>query len=829
MASPNDFLQKIAWSFQPSGNPLTLQSKALEAQLYEASGHVTLTGPKLDGSPNVIRLAPPFVQTSAGTFPLGQVVSSASIVDGLELRQRVGQSEIGTRLTFAAEGVLRFEVVDWNGLIPERAAISGASDSSEHFFGLGERFDSLDQATKKVKIITFDHPGNKGGHSYLVAPWFVSSRGYGFHLDTTVESNFDLRATAANRFVIDFPLPSKPAPVLRFQVVYGPLLTDVLSRYTGLTGRPGSVPPFAFGPWISSDFWRTGGEVRFAVGEFRRRDIPASAFVFDSPWARSYNDFRFNEDQFSDAKDAAHPGFANTAEMMTFLSRQGLKVICWMTPMINRTSVNPEEVRGLNPGQSPNYDEGAKNGYFVRDPKQDAPLNVKWWKGQGAAIDFTNPLARDWLTHQLRALLKATEVETADGGTESAVGGFKTDDGEALTDPKGSHDSGEYIPLRARYSDGRTGQEMRNGYCLEYLKTVWNVLGDKGLVFARSGFAGAQAFPACWAGDNQPHFGDDNGLPSVIVAGVSAAMSGFAIWGHDIGGYQNSSFSPVSPANLFMRWTQFGCFSPIMQMHRQVHRANNRQYPWGYGQQAEDNYRFYAKLRIRLFPYIYTYAQEATTTGLPIIRPLVLLHQDDPVTFNVGHTYQFGNEFLVAPILAPNATHRDVYLPRGVWFDYWTSERHTGQTTLTWTNPNQAQFPLFVREGAMIPMLINDAQTLCEPNYVNNSGITTPGNGLEFLIYPADKASFRMFDGTQIVCRISGGTRQITLDSPQRTVVLRIFGPQPVSVQLDDTILPRLDDPAAFDAAQSGWRFDGAVGFALVKLAHAGGFSNISW
>ena len=164
--------------------------------------------------------------------------------------------------------------------------------------------------------------------------------------------------------------------------------------------------------------------------------------------------------------------------------------------------------------------------------------------------------------------------------------------------------------------------------------------------------------PGCWAGDNEPNFGEQNGLPSVIVAGLSAAMSGFSIWGHDVGGYQNSNFSSVSPADLFIRWTQFGCFSPIMQMHRQVNGANLRQYPWGYPEAGEtiadnralDNYAFYATLHTRLFPYIYTYAKQSNQTGLPIIRPLVLIHPDDPKTFGIQHAYYFGADLLVAPV-----------------------------------------------------------------------------------------------------------------------------------------------------------------------------------
>ena len=160
-----------------------------------------------------------------------------------------------------------------------------------------------------VDILTFDNPGNKGDRSYKVAPWFISTRGYGFHLDSTARSTFDMRDGAAGRYVVTNHFRS-----LAFQVVYGPALTDVLSRYTGLTGRPSLPPPFAFGPWISSDIWRDGGEVRYAVDKFRERGIPVSAFVFDSPWEISYNDFKFNipaagfHDTDPEKTQFGHPG-----------------------------------------------------------------------------------------------------------------------------------------------------------------------------------------------------------------------------------------------------------------------------------------------------------------------------------------------------------------------------------------------------------------------------------------------------------------------------------------------------------------------------------------
>jgi alpha-glucosidase (family GH31 glycosyl hydrolase) len=440
---------------------------------------VEIAGPDLAGNAhaNAVHIAPAAVHTAGGEVLLGAVKALTAIPQGLELKQQAGTATVTTRLTFPHDGVMRYEVVDFGGLAPIATAIAAPSPATEHFYGFGEKFDSFDQAGKRVRILTFDDPGVKTDHAYKVSPWFISTRGYGLHLDSSAESFFDMRAGVTDRYVVTNLFPS-----LKVNFVYGPKLTDVLSRYTAYTGRPPLPPAWTFGVRISSDVWRSGGEVRYAVEQFRTRGIPASAFVFDSPWETAYNDFRFNLTQFAkdDTIDGEHfAGFASLAEMMTFFQTNGLKVMCWMAPFVN-TSSNSENIPGQNLGRASNYDPAASQGFFVRASAGGPPLVVPWWKGKGSPVDFTSAGARQWLTAQLKDLVTTSVVTTRNGGTEPVIAGFKTDDGETTNGPN------VYIPVTAHYADGRTGVEMRNAYCLEYHRTVASVLGQDGVLFARS-------------------------------------------------------------------------------------------------------------------------------------------------------------------------------------------------------------------------------------------------------------------------------------------------------------------------------------------------------
>jgi len=781
----------------------------LEARIYKDSSRISLVGPDLAGNPlaNAITFSPPLVKINGRWCTLGRVLTSTAVNHGLEVVQQLSTTSVVARLTFVAEGVMRYEVVDWGGLPVEETAVAAASNPGEHFYGFGEKFNQFDQAGKLVHILTFDKAGDKQDSSYKVVPWFISTRGYGFHLDSSAESWFDMRAGYNDRFVVTNLFPS-----LKFNVVYGPQLTDVLSRYTGYTGRPPTPPAWAFAPWLSSDIWRTGGEVRYVVTKYRALGIPGSVFVFDSPWEVGYNDFTWNMTQFGadgTYEGTNYAGFNSPGDMMTFLRTNGFKVVCWLTPFINTDSTGRGEVAGQNLGPSSNYAAAAASNYFVRASVGGPPLVAHWWKGAGSPVDFTNPNARQWLAAQLSNLVAQS------GGV---IGGFKTDDGES-----GSSDGNVYIPTNAYYFDGRTGVEMRNGYAPVYERTVWSVLGTNGILWARSGFTGSQAYPACWAGDNQPNFGK-NGLAGVVVAGQSAAMSGFAIWGSDIGGYQDSpKIWSSTPANLFERWTQFGALSPIMQMHRQV--RSNRQYPWSFGDEGTANYLFYAQLHTALFPYLYTCAQQCSTSGLPILRPLVLMNQTDPNTYGLQHTYLLGDDLLVAVVVTNLATTRSVYLPAGNWYDFFTQQRFSGGRNITWSNANQTRLPLLVREGAILPMISTNVLSLCDAAYVGNPGIATWDGSLQFLVYPTTNSSFTVYDGTGLQCQTTGSALTLLLSSRPRPVLLKVFAPQPSGARYDGASLTQFMKAADFAQTTQGWFYDGS--FVQVKFNHQGGSGRV--
>jgi alpha-glucosidase/alpha-D-xyloside xylohydrolase len=155
--------------------------------------------------------------------------------------------------------------------------------------------------------------------------------------------------------------------------------------------------------------------------------------------------------------------------------------------------------------------------------------------------------------------------------------------------------------------------------------------------------------------------------------------------------------------------------------------------------------RKYLELRYRMLPYLYSTVHECATTGMPIMRALWLHFPDDPKAVECGDQYLWGKNVLVAPVVEKGATSRRVYLPRGAWYDFWTSERVEGGREIK-RAVNLETMPLYVREGSILPLgpvKQFTGERIDEPLSVS----IYPGADGSFLLYEDDGASFNYRKG----------------------------------------------------------------------------------
>jgi len=169
-----------------------------------------------------------------------------------------------------------------------------------------------------------------------------------------------------------------------------------------------------------------------------------------------------------------------------------------------------------------------------------------------------------------------------------------------------------------------------------------------------------------------------------------------------------------------------------------------RHEPWVFGDRVEKICRDYIELRYQLLPYLYTLFWEAATTGTPILRPLLYHFPNDPKTYTLYDQVLLGASFMAAPIYRPGVEYRAVYLPEGVWYDWWTGERYQGATHILAHAPLE-RMPLYVRAGAIIPMAPVMQHVDEQPLDLLRLRIW-PGTG-EFTLYEDDGQTFEYQSG----------------------------------------------------------------------------------
>ncbi|KAJ5721043.1 Alpha-xylosidase [Penicillium malachiteum] len=524
----------------------------------------------------------------------------------------------------------------------------------EKVYGLGERFGPLVKNGQTVDIWNEDG-GTSSELAYKNIPFYMSSKGYGVFVNHPGKVSLEVQSERTTRVNI-----SVPGEEVEYFVVYGETPKDVLRRYTAMTGRPGLVPSWSYNLWLTTSFTTQYDEqtVTGFLDGFKERDIPLGVFHFDCFWMKSYQwcDFDFDEEMFPDAG-----GYMNR------LKERGLKISVWINPYVGQAS--------------PLFEEGKKNGYFIK--RIDGSVwQWDFWQAGMAVVDFTNPAACSWYSSHLERLM------------ELGVDSFKTD-------------FAERIPTKGiKYHDGADPERMHNYYALLYNRIVYETLNNRvghnqGLLFARSTAPGGQKYPVHWGGDCESTF---EAMAESLRGGLSLMLSGYIFWASDIGGFEGTP-----PPALYKRWVQFG----LLSSHSRLHGSSSFRVPWIYGEDCSAVLRDCVKRKILLTPYILQEALRGQQDGAPIMRPLFLEFPDDLNTYSIDTQYMFGPNLLVAPVFSEEG-EVTFYVPyvEGAgngkwvsWFDHtkfyeagrWYTETHDFDT-----------LPILVRPGSvtlMNPML----------------------------------------------------------------------------------------------------------------------------
>ncbi len=596
----------------------------------------------------------------------------------------------------------------------------------EHFFGFGERMDFLDRRGKSLTLNVGRGAGLPhiiGAYNILEAnycpiPFFMSTAGYGLFFHNAYPTKWNMGSERKDAFSF-----SAQGGEMDYYFMLGPKFPAIVSQYTMLTGRAPLMPKAAYGLHLgkySGGAWgyeqyTSDAYVLALARRMRELGIPVDLLWLDSTWrifgdvgGKGATSFEWRE-TFKDPKGMFDSLYAMHFKMV------GLH----LRPRFD----NGKKLKLLDTAQALKYTypEGSYAGEFVNF-------------FDSASVDF-------WWEHGVKRI--------ANTGARF----LKTDEGSAFGAL--ANESDKIGP------QGKDIAKLHNLFPLAYAKAPFEKFQDfnhlRGLNQTREGYAGIQRYPYIFAGDWPSEW---QYFAPVIKAGLNIGLSGVGAWAHCAGGFEH-----VADPELYIRWIQFGMFSPVALVFGMDHPGYKE--PWAYGDDALRNFKKYDSLRYALLPYIYSNAFQMNQTGEPVMRALVLDYQDDENVYEIGDQYLFGKKLMVCPVTTKGAQTRTVYLPEGVWYDWWTGKKYNGKSYVHVVTPLDT-LPLFAKEGAIIPMQAS-------MNYVAEKKVDLvtldvfPGNG-SFELYEDDGESLnyqqRNYSITAIITSQNAKGTVITINKP---------------------------------------------------------------
>ena len=530
--------------------------------------------------------------------------------------------------------------------------------AEESFFGLGDKPTEFNLRGKRLKNWNTDAYSFAWNQDplYRSIPFYISLNddiAHGIFFDNTFKAQFDFGAEDKTKtsFWAD-------GGELQYYYIHGPHMMDVVKSYHLLTGTHPMPPMWALGYHQCRWSYYPESKVKKITNGFRENKIPCDGIYLDIDYMDGYRCFTWNNKYFPDPK-----------KMIAELAADGFKTVVIIDPGI-RVDDNYEV-----------FKEGKKNHYFCRR-SDDYFMEGHVWPGRCQFPDFTNPEVRTWWGGLFDELVKIGVAGVWNDMNEPAVFGAGTfpDD------------------VRHQY-DGHRGSHRKahNIYGMQMVRATYEGLraimkNKRPFTITRAGYSGVQRFSSVWTGDNVASW-EHLKLGNIQCQRLS--ISGISFCGTDIGG-----FSGEPDGELFTRWIQMGTFSPFMRAHSAGDTKERE--PWSFGEPFTAINRKFIELRYRLIPYLYSTFWEHHRYGFPILRPIVMQEQDVLLNHYRQDEFTYGDKILICPVLEPGQTDRNVYLPKGRWYNFWTNECVDGGQEVNVLTPLET-IPIFVKAGSVIP------------------------------------------------------------------------------------------------------------------------------
>jgi alpha-D-xyloside xylohydrolase len=621
-------------------------------------------------------------------------------------------------------------------------------DADENIYGLGQQQrGKLSLRNEKINMVQ--------GNTDDYVPFLVSTKGYGLFWDNYSPTTFEDKPESAS-------FKSEVGDCIDYYFMLGGNIDGSIACMRDLTGQAPMFPLWTFGFWQSKERYKSQSELVGVVQKHRELGVPLDGIIQD--WQYWGSNYLWN------AMDFLNPEFPNPKKMVEDIHNMNAHVII---SIWNSFGPQTKQYREMKPqGMLLKFGTWPQSGLETWPPNMEYPSGVE-------PYDVYNPAARQIYWKYLK-----------NGLFSLGIDGWWMDSSEP-----------DHLDFKPTDFDIKTYlgsfRKVRNAFPLMTVGGVADnqraTSSDKRVfILTRSAFAGQQRYGAnTWSGDVNSSW---QSLRNQIPAGLNFSMSAIPYWNTDIGGFfagaYNKSWNDGSGAKnpafqeLYVRWLQFGAFTPMMRSHgTDVPREI-----YNFGKKGEPIFDAIAKsinLRYSLLPYIYSAAWDITNNQSTMMRALVMDFNDKKVV-DMNNEYMFGKSILVAPIVNAQYTSETVvktdensgwnkddkkdekemavdftqqksskaYLPVGTsWFDFWSNQKYDGGQEVTLTTTID-KIPLFIKAGSIVPFGPN-VQFATEKKWDNLEIRVYPGANAEFTLYEDENDNYNYEKGVYSTIRFT--------------------------------------------------------------------------